>query len=142
MPSQERASARPAARGACLSECAGTSATKKPVHVRRSVGTFRPYELAAIPRRDAIFRHRAPPVENHRIKRKHHFRSALSHSMDCLGTRAQKRDPNWFLGMQRAWVDTPFGLFRDLPARFRRRFAEHFAASNLSTEPLFSLYPS
>ena len=50
--------------------------------------------------------------------------------------------PFGFLGMQRARVAPFAGLFRDLPARFRRRLAEHLAASNLPAEPLFSLYPS
>src|SRR4051812_16099327 len=65
-------------------------------------GTLPRYEQLPVSGRDARVRDFDSSVENRRVERQPGFWPALPDPVDCVRTRAEKRDPFWLLGMQRA----------------------------------------
>src|SRR3954464_8957945 len=102
--------------------------------------TLARYEQLPVSRRDPRVRDFDSSMENCRAHRQPRIRVAFRHPVDRLGTRAEKRDPFRFLGMQRARQPADAQLFCDLPARFRGRAEHGHAVADLSAEPLFPLH--
>src|SRR5437773_79760 len=62
--------------------------------------------------------------------------------MDRLGARAEERDSDWVLGMQRARLDFDPELLRDLSARLGRHPANGSPVADLFAQFILPLDPS
>src|SRR5205814_1131588 len=104
-------------------------------------GTLARYEQLPISRRDPPVWDFDSPLENRRVNRHPRFRPPVRHSMDRVGTRAEKCDSFRLLGMQRDREPADAQLFCDLPARFRGRVEYRDAFADLLAKSLFPLHP-
>ena len=104
-----------------------------------SLDRFQKLNSARELRRHRVVRHHLERVEDHWFHRQSHLRPAFSDPMDRFRARPQKCDPFWILGVQRNRITPDAKLLRDLPARLGGRLAKRAAASDLSSQSLFSL---
>ena len=81
-------------------------------------------------------------LEDCRVHGQSDFRPSLLDSMARVRASSQKRDPSWFLGMQRVRFVADAALLRDLSARLGGCASNRITASNLLKESLLPLYAS